>query len=760
MLSEWAQPLGVVLTLLVLVLGVGWALWRAWGGPLVPIRVGLFDLALVVFVILAVIGIPVAASYKRAATLTVWAWVGFVFLAFLTRQLLVRAADQQSLLAVLLATVVALSVGACYHTLVDWSWEHDRAFKNWDAFLQSLTTAGMPTQAERDVSLVRILGRAESGPFLHPAAFAGLLILLLPALVGAVVAAIRSGLPRWCVGLAVGFAGITLTSLAITRQPLAVVALLVVGLAVIVWYAWTTPLRIWGPAMVGLLLLGLGARVCYDHGWLGSLPDRTLQDRWAVAERAVNEHPWFGLGGSHFALFYPHHRAAVGGPRGAGAGNFLLQLAAEFGVPALVALLIALGVFFVRVKKGDSSAFGVENPKPDSASFDSGLRTPDSGRLRWEFQVGGSLGLLLGFFLRASLMPEGMDDRISPVITEAIATAIRAVVWFAALLLFERIPWSEREFQTSLRAGVAALLLFWLVSDGIGWPSLVGLLWVVVALGLSAQPVAPQRRALTRYFPVPVMAAIAFGYFVFLAMPTCISYVAISRARAAGTLVMVDRHRPEQQRTIRGDLASYLERNVLLPLRSAKQADPDYTYLRRELGLWSAQQWQLIALTQDPRRVDRVSIEALVESGTVEKINPLSPEGALAEGQIRLIFVAWLEGATRYLLTAADNKKNDRTPAQRADDRRVAAEKQKQALEQLGYASEALERAIKKDPTNLALRFEQTELLAQQKKQPQAAEAGRALLKLNEQVPTSEQLAPQQRERIFQIVVPETPVKR
>jgi hypothetical protein len=717
MLSEWAEPLGVLLTMLTLVAGIAWAVRRAWSGQISSLRIGLVELALALFVVLAFIGAPLAASYKRAAYLTAWSWVGFACLCFLIRRFLTRAEDQHALLAVLLAGAVSLSVGTFYHTLVEWPRDYQTFYEKPWKFDALLKRKGDPTEEERLTAHQKIEGREESATFFHPATLAGFLVLLLPGLVGATVASLRAGLPRWQTLLTAGCAVIVLTALCLTRQPLALAAVFIVGLVAVGWSAFLVSSRIWAPALVGLLLLGVGGYVLFRYEWLGALPDATLKDRWSVVERAVGEYPLFGIGGSHFALFYPHFQAPIGAPRGVGPGNFVFQIAAEFGLPALLALLLALGLFLFRVRPAEAPA------TTESASL------PE---VRWEFQLGGTLGILLGFILRAAIIPEGgVSDRSSLILGEAIAAGIRAVVWFGTLALLEGIPWSATEFRSSLRAGVAGLLLFWLVSDGVGWPSLVGVLWVVVGLGLAGtkEGWALSNEKLSRYLPLPILAAVGLGYGVFVLVPVCGTAWAMNGARTAALVYVNDRALPAKDRAIRQP-ADYLDRNILAPLREAALTDPDNALLCRVRAGWYGQRWAL-----DPRDEGWNKAEiALKYAGKTTAVNPLSPEGDLAEFQLRKLFASMFEYIARKFLAEADDRANKLSAEERANRRRVAGEHTKKAQEQWKLGVEALARAIEKQPTQLKWRYSLADLLARQGERPMAADQARIVLKLNEEV--------------------------
>src|SRR5260370_36909683 len=138
---------------------------------------------------------------------------------------------------------------------------------------------------------------------------------------------------------------------------------------------------------------------------------------------------------------------------------------------ALIALLVTLGILLNRTWRVFRSAAG-GGESPD---------TMDSGPwMRWEFYVGGMVGLVLGFVLRA------LDQSPDEILLEGTFSACRSIIWFAAFALFYSIPWPGASRPLALSAGMVALLLNLLVSGGIAMPSVAQHFWVMAALALNS----------------------------------------------------------------------------------------------------------------------------------------------------------------------------------------------------------------------------------------------------------------------------------
>lgn len=136
-----------------------------------------------------------------------------------------------------------------------------------------------------------------------------------------------------------------------TRGTWLALALSTFILAVFAWRNVVPWLRVQARGLlVGLVLYGL--LFVWLPAWM--LPDALVENRlagltdltgraelWAVAMSRIIEHPWLGVG--------PMHLAAIPGLFGAHPHNVVLQLAAEWGIPAALALLLAAGYAMVRL---------------------------------------------------------------------------------------------------------------------------------------------------------------------------------------------------------------------------------------------------------------------------------------------------------------------------------------------------------------------------------------------------------------------------
>lgn len=129
---------------------------------------------------------------------------------------------------------------------------------------------------------------------------------------------------------------------------------LAVATLVLAVFAWRN-VRAWLGVQAKGLLVGLvlyGVLFVWLPTW--AFPEANVENRlagltdltgraelWAVAMAQIEAYPWLGMG--------PMHLASIPGLIGAHPHNVVLQLAAEWGIPAALALLLPAGYGIVRV---------------------------------------------------------------------------------------------------------------------------------------------------------------------------------------------------------------------------------------------------------------------------------------------------------------------------------------------------------------------------------------------------------------------------
>jgi hypothetical protein len=710
-----ADPSGMVLTLLWMIAATGWAAWRFWLRPrtgpeaqgtedeekaaaalgLRPSSFygGLVQTALLVTVAIVSLSAELAAHYKFPARIMAWEWFGLFLTFFVVRQMAVTPAEQRGLFNVLLAGAVALAAHGIYQDRIELP-DTRQDFGDVAKLREALARRGVLedySEGALEQYLLRLRQNNIFGPYAHPNSYAGYLALWLPGLIGAVVMCRRTQAPNWQTILAACCAALCGVALWLTHSRGALLGLLLAGLGVAV-LLWRQTLR----THLALTLVSLFLLVGLAYGaWRGGLLTSGMGkdagtmavrlEYWRTTGRMIYQHPWLGVGLGNFSENYPRYMSETADEKIRDPHNFALEMWATSGVFAMLALLVVIVAFFVRILSWFANpllATILEQPRQD---------VPHPLEIgRWDFYLGGMFGLLLAFVLRVTTAPP--DE----ILGETYAAAIRAVVWFASYGLLERVAWSERGRALALTAGVAALLINLCFSGGIGFPSVAGPLWAAVALALSARPSEPSawlsRPGAAQILPVPIFAALALGYALYLVYPVMNSDSLQREAtlRAAYFRAEVQKPTNEQDGKIHSDPSGWLQRNVIGLLLESARLTPEDARIQSQLARWYGSFWELKLQTtrsSDPKAAEL----ALAHADRCIRLDPEGGEGYWSKFHVLTLIGYYYEGV------AQEGAKRD---ALRIHQLGRTAQKQYQE------AAKVLEDYLPNDPTDAKLHFQ------------------------------------------------------
>jgi hypothetical protein len=367
--------------------------------------------------------------------------------------------------------------------------------------------------------------------------------------------------------------------------------------------------------------------------------------------------------------------------------------------------------------------------------------------VRWEFYLGGMLGAVLSFVLR--VQPLLGED----IVPEAIAAGLRAVAWFVAFGVLERVAWSRGEYVGGLMVGIAALLLALLVVPGLTAPSVAGLLWLAVALVLAlVAPPVPSwlgRQSWISALVLPVFLGGGVGYMALVFYPAEVVASNTQKARLAGGLFFIDQDKRPDKRTI-GNPLKYLRTRVIEPLEEAEKLDRGQdgkgnVRTRVLLASWSVQLWALSPLAMGNADVGGKAVAWAV---LARAANPEGPEGYLAEYEVR-------ERIARILRLLVERLKKDAAApkvkkAQKEQSLRLAKDLEGKVRKQYTLAGDALEPYLPRDPTNPQLRYRLAEARFKAGDTDAGLEHAREAQKLDARVSEPRKLSDPQREQLRQ----------
>jgi hypothetical protein len=699
LLDRLSNAWSLLVGLLWFVAAVGWAVWRAWSGQTTwrgsAVEAGL--LAVVALIGVSAVG---AAHYKHPALLVASEWLVLLCAFCLVRQLARTPEDNHGLLAALLANAVSLAAFAVYQYTVEFPEIRRTYGGNLHTLLDAMAAKNLvanPQTLQR-----RLFEDNVFATYSHPNSFAGYLALLIPVAIAWTFAAkgnrnLQMG-EKVCFFLALASTLLIGLVLWLTHSRGAILACLLVGFAVLAASG-----RRFLAAHKTAFLSGLGVVVVLAlfasrTEWAASGMAKFWQssakrnDYWIATWNMIRAHPWRGVGPGNFGRLYPSYMLARAFEKVKDPHNFILEIWATGGVFALIAFLITLGMFFRRIWSV------LHNARP---VWESDSQVNGRAWNRWEFYVGGMVGLVLGFVFRA------LDQSGDEILLEGALSACRSIIWFAAFAWFYRCAWSGASQTLALTAGVAALLLNLLVSGGIAMPSIAQPLWIMAALALnSIQPFpahAPRSASwLPRMLPLPLLGGIGLAYFMLLLYPAVSCGDALSKARRSyvawpGWRYIIGQDKcyvatvfasagvgplhpwgpllswpsklprlPDYEPRARLRASHFLQSSILMPLESAVGADPGNASAWLELAEWYGEQCRVSLVAEPFRR------EALLCAERAQLLDPDNKEAYLFQHRL-------------YAFMAQRSSAHDK--------------------EQYGLAAAAMGAAVECDPTEARLHY-------------------------------------------------------
>jgi O-antigen ligase len=491
--SESAAPHGdgLPLVMLWLVLAVLWSLGALGRRPF-SLRFGRTDAA-----VLLLISLHTAAALWAAARLSprpavnmLWEWIGLAVGYFLTRQLLRSEREVRALAAVMIALAVGLSAYGFYQCTVEMPRTRAQYAADPERTLREAGFWFPPGSPQRQHFESRLQNNEPISTFALTNSLAAMLAPWLVIAMGIVIGS-SPGQRRSSAVCAILIAGCLLLSKSRSSYIAVCFGLVLVwvnrrrlfrGTAVPSVTAgsharapgWKLPA---GIALAATLLAAAALAVGGPHHALLAKAATSLGYRvqyWQATMHLIADHPWAGCGPGNFQDAYTAYKLPQASEEVADPHNFLLEVWATAGTPAMLALAAVLASFFCaacygRVGRAESALTSTaDTAMGDAATFVLG---------------GGLLGFLLAWPLgQLSAAPPGPAATLLGL-PLAAATALLLSGWVRQGRLPPLLP----------AIGVAVMLVNLLAAGGIGQPGVAGSFWLLLALGLfpSATGVSP-----------------------------------------------------------------------------------------------------------------------------------------------------------------------------------------------------------------------------------------------------------------------------
>ena len=497
------------------------------------------------------------SGQPRATLNGLWLGLAMGLLYGCLRLLATTSATQRAALTAWIALAVGLSAYGFYQVGYSYPQQRARYAEDPDRELQLAgidAPLGTPQRRHFEDRLASI---EPTGTFVLTNSLAGFLVPAIILLIG-IGGAMWSTMPRdWKRLVAIsGLLLVVAGCLLLTKSRSAYLAMAagcaVLALSRIVPRAW---LR-WQSVVGVVVLLVIATAVAVQFGGLDrqvvTEAEKSLHYRlqyWQAATAMVSDYPWFGCGLGNFKSYYTHYKLPEASEEVADPHNFLLEIAATAGVPALVAL------WAVLVSLGIGRPMRSSRPADDTVTDDAWETSPSAVYA----------GLIGGFFLA---FPAGWSGGFGPDLA-LLWTALPA----ACLALVCLHAWVEQgaSSATLLAIALGTLLVNLLAAGGIGFPGVGQLLWWCLALLVNAR--APAEPLIESNEGAERRGAVwQAGLALFLLILAIACYFTMYRP------VLAAREKMTESRQARSEAAS--EASVL----AAAAADP-----------WWGEPWEILA---------------------------------------------------------------------------------------------------------------------------------------------------------------------
>ncbi len=439
-------------------------------------------------VISVVVLIATEQGNARAALNMLARWLSFGAAFLLVRQLVTTQKLCRALCAVMIATVVGISAFGVFQYFVINPSERAQFWRlSPERQLQQLELAGLGRVTRDSPQWQHSVDRLDSTETRGMFALANSLgALITPWLI--VVAGLvfsiwkryrkqRGALVAAAIALLViGFC------LALTKSRTSLMAT-VIGLGLLALHIWFYGLGwSWKIPVITVLIFvfvlggaiavgGIDREVVSEAFKSFSYRLEYWQSTWGM----IGDHPWLGCGPGNFKSVYTYYKLPQASETVADPHNWLLELWATAGTPALIAFLGLLICFVRQVYRGMT----IDRP---SSTVANGARSNSGEAAVRAIFVGGLLGLVLAY-------PCGL----------LVEVRLHSAVWFVALpmsvaCLWLLIPWIEQGVLpvSLLVIAMIALLVNLLAAGGISFPGVVLSFWLLLAVALNLVEAAGQ----------------------------------------------------------------------------------------------------------------------------------------------------------------------------------------------------------------------------------------------------------------------------
>ncbi|MBA2115923.1 O-antigen ligase family protein [Bremerella alba] len=411
----------------------------------------------------------------RAAFNSYWDYAHVLIAYFLIRQWIVNDSQRHAVLSAMICLAVFVSSFAVYQYVVEMPAQRASYEANAEQILIDNGIDPTPGNPVRSLFESRLNSTEPTATFTLTNSLAGFLVPWILISLGWLKNSFSPDTNWKRVGgfaLAIALMGICLL---LTKSRTAWLATLF-GLTLLGLYGTSIGRRVsWVipatglTAALGLFMLGFVTGVL-DVEVLSEAPKSVLYrlQYWQGAAAIIANHPLFGCGLGNFQGYYPEFMLPMASETVADPHNFIFEVWASAGTPALLLLVAAMVFWTLQIARAPNPTdTTVEAAKPANQ---------DDPRSAYPLWLGAGLALLFAPLLQM-IMQEVSPDYM-PVIIGIIPTG------FVAWTLWGQ-PISQN-LRLWMSIAIAALVINLLAAGGISFPSVAGSLFLLAAIASPA----------------------------------------------------------------------------------------------------------------------------------------------------------------------------------------------------------------------------------------------------------------------------------
>ena len=481
---------------------VGWALAKLWqGGDLRIGATGIAAAALISLHTLSALMMGSQGNFRHALNI-LWQWIAYGTAAFLIRQL-VRSQLQCRALVVIMVGLAAVEATHGYYEYFVLTPARLSAFReNPEKVYDEMGVSRDPESADRKLAQWRLESVEPLGTFALTNSLAGFLAPWLIAVIGIALASFWRPELRPTI-VAAGVIAIAIAGCLLLTKSRTAVQATILGIGLLAMNGrprgWRIDWKLPAAAAGILLVLGLVAVAVkgLDVQVLSEAPTSVLYrlQYWQATAAIIRDYPLLGCGPGNFQEYYARYKLPQASETIADPHNFLLEIWATAGTPALLALLAMMVAFVWQLTRARKTSDAVAVSNDDDAI---------PSRL-WLY-AGAVGGIVLAY-------PAGIIVGF-PQETLRLGGATLPLIWLIGIPLMAATIWLlDRWVQRGeLPAAIAiialiALLVNLLAAGATSFSGVFNSAWLLLALALVAGQAPAWECSLTKPRALLLVAA-------------------------------------------------------------------------------------------------------------------------------------------------------------------------------------------------------------------------------------------------------------